>query len=219
VTYSRQDIVDAYAAYYEIHTDPYHDRVRNNPRLRDLCSVTPYSRDETSYETLSRLEPSALQAYFGLVDKLRGRDAANEALNEYARVGWNDGVTVYVTNGDSDPFEVRFHVQDSIANDWADAHRSLDGGTWERADSDFVYDTGQWHSTLFADLQKEGYDLDLSSWSDPDEDDHAAARHASNCSECQDHWDWDRVREHMKEPLVEVAREIISREAGWEGSF
>ena len=123
-----------------------------------------------------------MQAYFGLVDKRLGRAFANSALEDFAKVGWPWGVTVYVQGSDDDPFRVNFHVSDPIASDWADANGSLDGGTWETVDGpDFVYDTGQWSPDLWDRLRKEGFDLDFSEWSDPDEDDLAAARHARNC--------------------------------------
>jgi hypothetical protein len=223
MTTSREDIISGYAAFFTLADFPGsvgEAKFKRHPRCAELCSIWPsyFRKDETPYTVLSRLEPGALEVYFALVDRYHGRKEANEAILRHARVQWPDGVTVHVENSDSDPFRVDFHAFGDIASDWADVHGALDGGTWEN-DEGMIYDSGYWHKDLFDNLRKEGFKLDLSSWNDPDEGDHAAARHASNCEECQEHWDWDRIREHMKEPLVEVAREIISREVGWEGSF
>lgn len=212
MTTSREDIVDGYIAFHAIHDCVKGGRDRFKRKgLYEISTIGTNALfcDETPYETLRRLEPGALEVYFALVDRFQGRAKANEAILSYARVGWPWGVTVHVENSDDDPFRVSFHVSDEIASDWADANGSLDGGTWETADgTDFVYDCGQWHEDLFENLRKEGYDLDLSSWNDPDEEDLALARHAHGCEECQEHWDFDKIREHvakLNEPLVDVA--------------
>lgn len=210
---NRQDIVDAYAAYAMIHpTGPIAvERISGKPELRDLCMVSLWGHRST-YDTLRSLEDSALQAYFGLVDKLQGREKANAALLLYARVGWPDGLTVYVTNSDDDPFRVNFHAQEDFADDWADAQGALDGGTWESADGDgFIYDSGQWEPKLFERLKAEGYDLDFSEWSDPEPEDHETAAHIHECQACQDHWDFNKARECMVEPLVSTSKEALKQ--------
>jgi hypothetical protein len=202
---NRQDIVDAYAAYAMIHRDgPIAvERISGKPELRDLCMVSLWGH-RSPHEYLRSLEDSALQAYFGLVDKLQGREAANAALLLYARVGWPDGLTVHVTNSDDDPFRVNFHAYSEIASDWADAQGALDGGTWEGED-EFIHDSGMWDSKLFDRLRAEGYRLDLSEWSDPEPEDHETAKHISECYACQDHWDFSKAREHMQDVLVATA--------------
>jgi len=209
----RSDIVNAFAAYAMIHDDEtmlYRTgRSQDLRRLRDVSTV----KDQRPYEILSCLEPGALMGYFGLVDKFKGREAANEAFWEYARVGWPWGVTVQVLNRDDNPFDVEFIVSDPIAEDWADAHGSLDGGTWEgTGDPGFVYDTGYWHDKLFEKLQAEGYDLDFSQWSDPEPEDHATAAHIAECEDCQNTGDFDQAREHMNEehPLTVAANEALA---------
>lgn len=211
---SREDIIAGYVAFHALRDVPSsvgEAWIKHYPRCAELCGIYPsyFRKEETPYEVLRNLEPGAVEVYFALVDRFQGREKANEAILSYARVGWPWSVTVYVENSDDDPFRVNFHVHDPIASDWADANGSLDGGTWETADgTDFVYDTGMWSEDLFSSLRKEGFDLDLSSWSDPDEDDLAAARHASDCDDCRSHWEWDRIREHvakLNEPLVDVA--------------
>lgn len=113
------------------------------------------------------------------------------------RVYAKDGVTVHVENSDDDPTTVMYHVQDDLAEEWADNDQYIDGNSWESADGpDFVYAMGTWHPKLFDELKAEGYDLDFSSYSEPDERDVDIARHAAECPHCE--YDWHKAENHYK---------------------
>lgn len=130
----------------------------------------------------------------------------------YARVHDPAGVTIHVENSDDDPTRVEFHVQDPIANAWADRHGALDGGTWETADGeDFVYDGTYWREDLFDELRKEGFDFDFSSYGEPDERDLAIAAHAADCDVCQG--DWHRAEEDFDDDAKMVAHDALTAES------
>jgi hypothetical protein len=145
------------------------------------------------------LEDSAREHYFALVAKRDGQKQADELRANYERIGDPAGVEIQIHSSEDDPYQVTFIIQDEIADAWADAHGSLDGGTWECADGPgFVYDHGFWTPTLFEELRKEGFNLDFSQWyGDPDENDERIARHAGECDECSG--DFSRARDHVEE--------------------
>jgi hypothetical protein len=137
-------------------------------------------------------------------------DSAITRADRYARVHDPAGVTIVVESSDDDPTLVTFHIADPIANAWADRHGSLDGGTWETSDGeDFVYDTTYWHEGLFEEIKKEGFDLDFSSYGEPDERDLAIVAHAADCEACQG--DFSNAEKHFTdEPADLVAHEALA---------
>lgn len=108
-----------------------------------------------------------------------------------------DLYTIVVENTDDDPTQLMVHVSGEYAAQWAEYHGSLAGGTWEKADGpDFVYDIICWAPNLIEQVTAEGFDLDLSQYSDPDPRDLAIAEHATTCEECS--YDWHRAEKHMQ---------------------
>lgn len=218
---NRYDVVNAYAALVALHGDTWltdaKDKIRARlakPAVRDITDVCrPYSSRRGFIEradVLDALEPEAFAGYFQLVKRHLGESEAIRLSDEWARINATDGVEIIVQNSDDDPTRVDFHVQDPIANEWAEKHGSLDGGTWECADGpDFIYDSTYWHPGLFEELRKEGYVFDFSEYGEPDEHDLEVARHASECEECQ--YDWHAGEEHLKAGIEEVAKKKLAQ--------
>ncbi len=216
--FNRLDIVDAYAAFArheEIEPCKAHEDCKatrclgeacarqgsisarfDNKALSNLTTVSVYrcSKEEV-WDTLNSLEESVLPHYWALVAKVQGPDHASEMQEQRARIAQANGVRVYVSSSEDDPFQVMFHIADPIANAWCDAHGSLDGGTWEHDGSDFCYDIGMWTPELFTRLEKEGFDLAFSDWNDPDDRDHAIMEHWQTCPECEG-TDFRQAEEH-----------------------
>jgi len=217
---NRLDVVNAYAAFAAL--SDFHcstagakeiEKRLEKPALRELVDVgRPYSyrnRAERS-DVLDQLTPEAFAGYFALVERYLGRSEAERLSDEWSRINSVDGVEIQIENSDDDPFRVNFSVNDPIANEWAEKHGSLDGGTWECCDGpDFIYDSGMWHEKLFEELKAEGYDLNFGQWSDPEPEDHETAAHIAECEDCQDHWDFSKARECMREPLVSYSKQSL----------
>jgi len=121
----------------------------------------------------------------------------NEELREPS---WADRklYTVKLSNSADDPTQIFAIVEGTYADQWADYHGSLDGGTWECADGPtFVYDILSWRPGLFDELEGEGYSFDYSEFSGPDDNDLAIARHAAECDACS--YDWQKAEKHLRE--------------------
>ena len=88
--------------------------------------------------------------------------------------------------------------QDPIADAWADAHGSLDGGTWECCDGpDFVYDILYWRPGLIEELQAERLRSQLlPALYEPGEEETAIATHAGECDACQG--DYREAEKHLE---------------------
>ena len=152
------------------------------------------SRSE--WEELRYLSDDAREVYFAIVAQRDGAKEAAELRANYDRIDRPDGVTIVLETSDDDPFQITAHVQDPIADAWADAHGSLDGGTWECCDGPtFVYDILYWHPGLIEELTREGYDLDCSQLYEPGEEETAIARHSGDCDTCQG--DYRQAEEHV----------------------
>ena len=194
--FDRQAVVDALLTYALHNTETTRKAVFEKfPRACKLASI-PLFTETTQWEAIDRLDEDAREHYFA---RLRRDGAEGEQIIEtYERIQRKDGVTVKVSNCEDDPFMVQFEVSDEIADAWADAHGSLCGGTWETADgTDFVYDSGVWYEGLFDELKAEGFNLDFSEWSDPEEEDFAIAKHWHECPQCEG-TDFERAKKHMK---------------------
>lgn len=200
LAFVREDVADAIVTYASQHkTSALYQRVAKSERVLKLANASLHNwGDNSVWQAIDALEESARPHYFALVAKLDGDAAAEELRTNYGRISDPAGVTVHVSNCGDDPFYVMFEIHDEIADAWADANGSLDGGTWECPDGDtsFVYDMGLWYPGLFDKLKAEGYKLDLSAWDDPDEDDLAVAKHWGECPKC-DGQDFARAKEHL----------------------
>lgn len=86
--------------------------------------------------------------------------------------------SIKLENSDDDPLQIIATITGPHADDFAEAQGSLDGGTWERDGGDgmFVYDVLYWRPGLIDELEKEGYKLDRTEYSEPDEDEIAEAK-------------------------------------------
>jgi hypothetical protein len=147
-----------------------------------------------------RLADALSKAEWALDDAQKAFDAAELAVDEHNETMVDPALyVVHVTNTGNDPFTVVFTVEGEHADDWADMQGALDGGTWETCDDagHAVYDHGQWSPTLFDDLRKQGYRLDLSCWDDPTEHDMAVGEHMAACDDCREHGDWQRAERHI----------------------
>jgi hypothetical protein len=201
LSFNREDVVDAIFVYASQHpSSDLRARAEKADRARKLSSHGLYSHGSSVWEAIDSLEETARPHYFALVEKLEGKPAADELRSNYDRIQKVNGVEIKVTNDGDDPFSVMFEIHDVIADAWADAHGSLCGGTWECPDKDtsFVYDMGSWHATLFDELMAEGYDLDFSEWSDPEEEDHAIVKHWMECPKCKG-TDFGQSKKHVEE--------------------
>lgn len=187
LAFDRQAVADALITFAS-HNDTKGMRERiltKCNRTRDLSSIGLHPNHETQWEAIDSLDEAAREHYFELLRRELGEEG-QEIVDNYLRIQDVAGVEIKVSSRDHDPFEVHFEISDVIADAWADAHGSLCGGTWETAGgTDFVYDIGMWHPGLWDELKKEGYNLDFSEWSDPDEDDLAIANHLGECPECE----------------------------------
>jgi hypothetical protein len=189
-------IVDAYMAFAVLHDDEA-IMARIEKGRCDTFDASAH-RHGSHWDYLERLEDDSRDAYFSLVSKRLGAESGGEERDNWKRIHDVAGVTIHVENSGDDPTMVCFHIQDPIADAWADAHGSLDGGTWESDGSDFAYDLTYWHPDLFAGLKKEGFDLDFSSYSEPDEHDLDVAKHASRCEQCQGNGNWEDYEKHFE---------------------
>lgn len=107
-----------------------------------------------------------------------------------------DLYTVKLENSDDDPTQVNAYVHGPYADEWCDAVGALTGSSWECADGpEFCYDSFLWEPGLVEGLRKEGFDLDLSEYSDPDSEELLIARHASECKACE--YDYRRAETHL----------------------
>jgi len=192
-------VIDAYVAFAVLQKD-----AELTARLR---KGQAWDRTEANHRVygsewdyLGGLEEDSRDAYFSLISKRLGAEEGADLADKWRRIHDVAGVTIRVENSDDDPTIVEFIIQDEIADAWADAHGSLAGGTWECVDGpEFVYDITYWHPRLFEELEKEGYDLDFSNYSEPDERDIAIANHLGECHECQQSGDWESYSKHYDE--------------------
>jgi hypothetical protein len=215
---NRYDTVNAYAALIALHQSTWRTDATqrlmlrlSKPLVRELVDVhQPYGRYPERGDVLDALTPEAFAGYFQLVKRHLGESEAIRLSDEWARINDPAGVEIIVQNSDVDPTRINFHVSDPIANEWAEKHGSLDGGTWECADGpEFIYDSTYWHPGIFDELRKEGYVFDFSEYGEPDEHDLEVARHASECTECQ--YDWHAGEEHLKAGIEEVATKKLAQ--------
>lgn len=164
-------------------------------RVLHLAETSLYGY-KSEWEELRYLSDDAREVYFSLVAQREGAKEAEELRANYERIDRPDGVTIVLETSDYDPFQITAHIQDPIADAWADAHGSLDGGTWECCDGpDFVYDILYWRPGLIEELQAEGFDLDCSQLYEPGEEETAIATHAGECDACQG--DYRQAEEHV----------------------
>ena len=104
--------------------------------------------------------------------------------------------TIKLSNLDDDPTQILAAVQGEFAKQWSEFHGALAGGTWECADGPtFLYDILSFEPGLVDKIEAEGFDLDLSEYSDPDERDITIAAHAAECESCA--YDWHRAEKHL----------------------
>ena len=184
--FNRQAIIDAYVTFAYVNAgekDPlvalaWRARVE---KVRELSDLRPAHMSQ--FEAIEALDDDTREHYFALLAlRLGGEDPAAKIRDAWERKDKIDGVTVHVSNtGDCGPCYVDFTVRDDIASAWADGNSDIAGDSWETADDDMVYASTFWHETLIEDLQKEGYDLDLSEYSEPDETDLKADEHRRWC--------------------------------------
>jgi hypothetical protein len=104
---------------------------------------------------------------------------------------------IHISPTSDDPTQFFATVTGPYADQWADFHGSLDGGTWERVDGPtHVYDILLWRPGLFDELMADGYIFDLSEYSEPDENDLAIAQHAADCEACS--YDWHKAEKDIR---------------------
>lgn len=182
----RETFATAFEAFVEHKKDdhPLKKRFRASS-VPDLSHLRSSSRDSKWY-TLDALEDDEREVYFWIVAKHDGVEKSMRVREDYDRIHRPDGVKILVENSGDDPFQIIFTINDRVADAWADANGSLDGGTWEADghDKSFVYDIGYWRPSLFDALMAEGYNLDFSTWSDPDDLDLEVQEHLSDCGKC-----------------------------------
>jgi hypothetical protein len=233
--FNRMAIVEAYCAFADLNdgTDAltqvaWQARVA---KVRDLYSIRTLARGDAenptdAIESLGSLDEASRDAYVALSARLLGEpdDRDDETIAQaYVRANRKDGVEVHVSNNGDDPFQVDFTINDPVADAWANAHGSLGGGTWEgTGDPGFVYDSTCWHEDLVEDLQREGFDLDLSEYGEPDADDLRVMDHihgtvatddapaTEGCEACQNYGYRDGVK-HLEE--LDAAREAAEEHA------
>jgi hypothetical protein len=190
----REPFADAIVAYASHRSVDLKKRLHGS-RVSHLSQSTLYS-NRTEWEALRYLSDDAREVYFAIVAQREGSKEAEELRANYERIDRKDGVTIVLETSDDDPFQITAHMQDPIADAWADAHGSLDGGTWECCDGpDFVYDILYWRPGLIEELQAEGYNFDCSQLYEPGEEETAIARHSGECDECQG--DYRQAEEHV----------------------
>lgn len=187
------------------------------PAWADGMSQYFYGEHEPSrygssfFDDIDRLESLQAVACFFLVLHSRAPSVAVQLAEDYSRVNDPAGVTIVLENSDDDPTMINAHISDPLAHAWVEKHGSFEGSTWEECDGpDFQYDTWTWHRDLIEDLRKDGLNLDLSQYSDPDERDIAIAAHAAECEDCQ--WNWHAAEEHYD--ALYPTWEVRERETG-----
>ena len=186
-TFDRFDICCAYNLYSQLYGwDDYTRGIQSG--LRTVKFTPGYSE-----ESVEGLNENARDILLDLVAKHRGEDT-REDLRRQIRPETGD-VTLKLENSDDDPCIVNVYVNAAYARIWADNEQTTQGSSWECAEDSFAYNFWHWHPKMLDELEAEGYQLDLSEYSEPDEDDINAAQHAAECHECD--YDHRKARKHI----------------------
>lgn len=193
--FNRVAIVDAYIAYARTHEDKQLlERLRKG-NAANISDLSLHFYRDTVWDVIRELDETSRDAYWALLARL---DQESTIRADFARIDRVDGVTIHLETSDDDPFRITAHIHDPIASAWCDAHGALAGGTWEESDGpEFCYDILTWHPNLISELLAEGYDLDLSLCSDPDEEERAVMMHAWECDACQ--YDYSQAVDHLEQ--------------------
>jgi len=227
LAFNRQAIIDAYVTFAYVNACArdaltevaWKARVEH---VKDLSNVSPWrsSHDDDAMrqiEAVEELDDDTRPHYFALLVARLPDEKAETIREDYERRNKIDGVTVDVSNTSDDdgPMRIDFVVRDRIAEAWADREGDIAGDTWQSAGDSYVYASTYWYPGLIEELQKDGYDLDLSEFSEPDEADIAADEHrreygsdfvSGGC--CRSHY---QALEHVEQLEAEQAA------AHWEG--
>lgn len=155
-----------------------------------------------------------------VMDRLRGDFKAKPSnIRSLVVLYWMDHIsnlhypkdlyTVKVDSSDDDPFSINLYVQGPYAEEWADSVGAVGGSSWESCDGPtFVHDHDIWYPGIIEEWEAEGWDLDLSDYSEPDDNEIAVGRHMSDCEDCRDHRDFEKGKEHyeaLKSTEVQVS--------------
>lgn len=205
LAFDRQAMADAFVTFAmqnDSGEEQIHARLTSKcKRTRKLSTIglTRHSHN-SQWEAIDALDEVAREHYFALLRMLVGAEEGQKIVANYERIQKIDGVTIKLSNREDDPFVITFEIHDEIADAWANAHGSVCGGTWECADmgTSFVYDMGSWYADLFDELKEEGYKLDFSEYSEPDEQDLAIINHAMECPKCANHGDFQAAKKHVE---------------------
>lgn len=174
----RQILIDAFTAYVALRgTVGTSDLAPRVKALRDLATISHSHYEDSDAQYLNTLEDDVRNVVLAIVAKREGAEAAATLADHFLRAFDTGGVTVRVSNTE-DPFTIMFEVSDEVAHAWADHDQCIDGDSWETPGdmSDFAYAMGMWYPGVFEKLEAEGYCLDFSDWSDPDDLDVAIAK-------------------------------------------
>jgi hypothetical protein len=157
--------------------------------------------DGTSqHEAIDELDEKDRPHYFALLAAKLGIAEAEKIENDYTRAHKTDGVTVVVSTNEEDPFRIDFYVSDPIACQWADHDQTIAGASWEgTGDEGLAYASTYWHGDLIAELEKEGYDLNLSQYCEPSEEDLRIADHQHSCEACEHRGEFRHAAKHVEE--------------------
>lgn len=147
-----------------------------------------------SEEKLEGLSENAQEILVSVVRRLEGDEPADKLRREL--FPQHSDVTLALENSDDDPTRITAYAYYEFAEKWCDAVGSAQGSTWETDGSDFLYDIWTWHPKLIEELEADGFKLDLSQYSDCDDETIAIATHASECDECQG--SYSDAEDHIK---------------------
>jgi len=222
--FDRRAIVNAHALRALLDSDEI-KLSKEASKLRDVPTST-YS--DTKYQTLREeldcLELEDVVCFFCLCLKRDGYadhyvhggvllkrgdkpyGGAVGLADAYARIHDPAGVEIKLSNSDNDPTQIAADIHDPIAEAWADVHGSQQGSTWEGSgDAGFLYDYWIWHPKLIEELTAQGLNLDLSEYSDCDEQEIAIATHANDCPSCSG--SYSKAEPFFESPLTLMAHE------------
>jgi hypothetical protein len=186
-TFDRFDICCAYNLYSQLYGwDDYTRGIQS--RLRTIAFKPSHSD-----EFVERINENAQDILLELVARKKG-EYTMEDLRRQIRPETGD-VTLKLENSDDDPTFVNVYVNAAYARIWAGNEQTTQGSTWECDGDTFAYNSWAWHPEMLDELLADGYELDLSEYSEPDEDDIRAAQHAAECAACA--YDHRKARKHI----------------------
>lgn len=127
---------------------------------------------------LGRLTENGVNYVLEALREPRRSDVVLLWMSHY-EISWpKDLYTLHLENTDDDPTQIMIHFYGPYAREWCDDDQWIDGSSWETDGPDFAYTMLLDRPGLVEELAEEGYDLDLSSYSECGDEEFAIAAYS-----------------------------------------